>query len=156
MNSLEQPRATALQRIVKMLELGHDIDLVAKRGIGLSTMLNRVALELEEREWRVVRIKGVLSLRPHALAALHAAEIGIAADGRATGIAGVVHSLRSLASVGPLALLVDDWHDLDDPRFQWWWAVVRQTVLCKHRPGLKDPLRGRVLWCSCTQWVSLK
>ena len=123
MNSLEQPRATALQRIVKMLELGHDIDLVAKRGIGLSTMLKRVALELEEREWRVVRIKGVLSLRPHALAALHAAEIGIAADGRATGIAGVVHSLRSLASVGPLALLVDDWHDLDEVS----WGVI-ETV----------------------------
>lgn len=123
MNTLKQPRAAVLQRMVKMLELGHDIDLVAKRGNGLSTMLKRLALELEEREWRVVRIKGVLSLRPHALAALHAAEIGVSADGRATGIAGVVHSLRSLAAVGPLALLVDDWHDLDEVS----WGVI-ETV----------------------------
>lgn len=120
LGGVEDTRAAVIRRLVMNLELGHDIDLVAGRGLGLSTALRSLSAELENREWNVVHVRGVPSLKPHSLAALHAAEIGVGRDGRPGGIVTAVQTLKALAATGPLALLVDDWHDLDEVS----WGVI--------------------------------
>ena len=121
-------RESMVQRIASMLERGHDVDLVGRRGHGLSMTLRAVAFHLEEREWRVLRIQGVPSLRAHPLAALHAAEIGTQNEGRFGAIVAAVQALEAFASVGRAALIIDDWDDLDEVS----WGVI-ETVKARTR-----------------------
>lgn len=113
------------------------MDIVGERGSGRSTFLKALRLRLEDRDWTVVTIRGVASLRQHPLGALHVASIG----GENRTLANLQEMATALQQVlqGPRSVLfLDDWDNLDESS----WGVIESARQFTSAPIVLSRLQG--------------
>ena len=108
-------------RTVSLILGGNSIEITGDRGSGRTHFLAQIQRELLNREWRTLLVRGVEPLRSAPLSSLALAGIATAREARASSVAAVVEELIEKLSPGPAALLVDDWHELDEIS---WGAVA--------------------------------
>lgn len=112
----ERPLATAMD----LVQAGISVDVVGNRGSGRSTFLRALSSRLEERDWTVVHVRGVASLRHHALGALHLAGVSGVKGTRPATLNETAAALADRLRATRAVLLLDDWDDLDESS----WGVA--------------------------------
>ncbi|PKQ34869.1 MAG: hypothetical protein CVT61_08830 [Actinobacteria bacterium HGW-Actinobacteria-11] len=130
----ERPLAAAMD----LLLAGVSVDIVGGRGSGRSTFLRALASRLEDREWTVVRARGIASLRQHSLGALHLAGFGTATGARPATLNETARALAERLRARTGVLLVDDWDDLDESS----WGVVEYVRRDAGVPVVISRLQG--------------
>ncbi|QIK63347.1 helix-turn-helix transcriptional regulator [Leucobacter viscericola] len=113
------------------------MDIVGGHGSGRSTFLNALRLRLEDKDWTVVTIRGVASLRQHPLGALHLA--GIGGENRKLGnLQETGAALQQILKGKRAVLFLDDWDDLDESS----WGVTESTRRATGVPVVLTRLQG--------------
>lgn len=129
-----------LAHAVSLLQSGSRVDVVGGRGSGRTSILIELQSQLVAMEYAVVLVRGVASLQSVPLASLGLAGIALSREQRAAAsVASAVAELGSIASKRDLAIIIDDWDDLDEIT----WGVI-EAARRQHRiPLALGRLRGR-------------
>jgi len=137
------------------------------RSSGRSTLLARIAGQLESDGFTVTRISGVRALRDRPLSALAVTGIDVSRPSSLQSLASAVAELEGLLSSGPSVLMVDDADDLDATTVGAIAAVrlrVHIPIVATSRPvgrgrsnagGLAAELRpGEGIECTASPYVA--
>lgn len=93
---------------------GRSVDIVGDRGAGRTQFLADLHADLAERGWESVRFHGNSSFRAVPFAGLSVGGMSSARDVRLTALASAVDELSNALTPGRSAILIDDWHELDE------------------------------------------
>lgn len=132
-------RERELALAIDLITSGLSVDLVGTRNSGRSSFLRALHHRFEELEWTVLTIRGVASLRPYPLAALHMAGVGSPSPrGNATSLRETTTELIEQVREARSVLLIDDWDDLDESS----WGVVETVRRATGVPTVNSRLQG--------------
>ncbi|WP_336653017.1 MULTISPECIES: helix-turn-helix transcriptional regulator [unclassified Leucobacter] len=132
-------RKQELALAIELITSGLSVDLVGTRNSGRSAFLRQLRRRFEDLEWRVLTVRGVASLRPYPLAALHMAGLGSPSSrGNATSLRETTVELIDQVREARSVLLIDDWDDLDESS----WGVVETVRRATGVPTVSARLQG--------------
>ena len=114
-------REPAFRAAVAAIRAGKSVELIGTRASGRTTFLNRIAAELADDGWQILRVTGIASLRQHPLGALLVAGL-LAGEPPRSGppsLALVAHELADRITRRSV-IMVDGWDELDEST----WGVL--------------------------------
>ncbi|WP_223694343.1 helix-turn-helix transcriptional regulator [Leifsonia poae] len=132
-------REASLAMAIALIQAGSSVDVVGSRGSGRSAFLHELKRRLESKDWTVLVVRGVASLKSNPLVAMQLAGIGEPADSRhPVTIQRMAEALTQRIRPPKTVLFLDDWDDLDEAS----WGVAESVRRWEGLPIVLSRLQG--------------